>query len=168
MSTCFQSSGRDSPLSTSVSRGKHSGKRNSQEQIPGLQMPSPAWHLVVLPCDTLFVVKFLCRHKRVSNGHYRGSQEGTHTSVTKRCSRKPGVTAAPPQIQIVTPFVVPALPLPAKLTSVSIVMHQEVRILGTTAGKTSRSSPPFLCQGWNSRSPPEPFLVSPQLKMPWA
>lgn len=50
-------------------------------------------------------------------------------------------------------FVLPTLPLSATPTSISKLLPHQERGLETRAGKTSRSSPPFLCQAWISLTP---------------
>lgn len=115
-----------------------------------------------LPSDTLFVVEFLCRHKWVSNGHYRGHQNDASGSQRGRETIAISVLL---QIEISIRFVpqtflcVPCPPLPiSKLTSPE-------RSLETKAGKTSRSSPPFFVKPGSASSPLEPFLVLPLLEI---
>lgn len=57
------------------------------------------------------------------------------------------------QIEITIHLALPVLPLPTTPTFISKLHHYQERILETRAEKTSRSSPPFLCQAWISLTP---------------
>lgn len=84
-----------------------------------LQTPNPPRHLADLPSDTLFVVEFLCRHISVSDGHYRGSQEGTHTKGSQMMLQEARGAGRQSSFQYccpAIPFVLLTPPLPATPT----------------------------------------------------
>lgn len=165
MSICFQSSGLDSSPFASVSRRKHSGERNSQEQthVPALQIPSPMSHLV----DCLVTHSLWWSFCADTNGYPMVTREvpkrGHVPVLPEWCLRKPEEQRGRchyfcrSRVGTAIPFVGPAPPLPPQLTSDNRVMHHQERILWIRAGKTSRFSPPFLCQAWNSLDPLNPF-----------